>query len=194
MKRKYLYTKHQAFNNAHKLIKDNSKSSESGFERPQKYHHSPEKLKDFASYITYSHWSNELFAASTELIKLLRETYDRAEEASSDWYSNKNNLNSLLDEYRGFRSSLSNLYDDISEFQNCMLATDISEKQAEIGALSDQVKHLITLENKIIETCGRKLYEISSSRVTYANLFIALVALFVSILSIFYLSGQKIKL
>lgn len=185
MKKNRIYTKYQAFDVAHKVIKENSKSSEDGFDRPKKYHHAPEKLKDFSSYIGYFHWSNELYAASTTLIGLLRGIYDRAEEAKSAWYDSKNNLNNILDEYDQLKSSLNDLYDDISEFQNCILATDIHEKQAQIEALSDQVRYLGTLENKIIETCNRKLYEISSSRITYANLSIALVALFVSVLSVF---------
>ena len=189
MKKNRIYTKHQAFDIAYKVIKESSGNSGDGFDRPRKYHHSPEKLKDFTSYVGYFHWSNELYAASTNLIGLLRSIYDRAEDAKSAWYDSKNKLNNILDEYSQHKSSLSDLYDDISEFQNCMLATDINEKQAQIEALSDQVRHLGTLENKIIETCNRKLYEISSSRITYANLFIALVALFVSILSVICSGG-----
>jgi hypothetical protein len=73
---------------------------------------------------------------------------------------------------------------DAASFVACMLATGIHEKQAQIQALSDQVQYLSTLENKIIETCNRKLNEISSSRITYANLFIALTALLVAVLSL----------
>ena len=191
MKKNPNYIKHQAFETAHNVIKENSKNSDDGFDRPKKYHHAPGKLKDFTSYIGYFHWSNELYAASTKLLGLLRAIYDRVEKAKSAWYDNKNNLNNILDEYDLLKSSLNDLYDDISEFQNCMLATDIHEKQAQIEALSDQVRHLGTLENKIIETCNRKLYEISSSRITYTNLFIALVALFVSILSVFFLVDRR---
>lgn len=182
--KKNIYIKHQAFETAHKLIKDKSKSADNGFDRPQKYHHDPEKLKDFTSYIGYFHWSNELYAASATLIGLLRKIYDKAEDAKSNWHNNKADLNKILDDFGQLKSDLSDLYDDISEFQNCMLATDIQEKQAQIEALSDQVRQLGTLENKIIEICNRKLYEISSSRITYANLLIALVALVVSVLSV----------
>lgn len=181
-----IYTKHKAFNTAHKELAAENKKPRDGFVRPKKYHHAPDKLNDFTSYIGYFYWSNELYTASSELIILLRNIYDRAESATSSWHNSKKNLNQVLEDYNHLKLSLNNLYDDISEFQSCMLATDISEKQAQIEALSDQVRLLGTLENKIIETCNRKLYEISSSRVTYANLFIALVALFVSVLSILY--------
>jgi len=49
-------------------------------------------------------------------------------------------------------------------------------------ALSDQIRYLVSLENKIVETCNRKLYEISSSRITYANLIVAAAALIVAVL------------
>lgn len=188
MTNNYTYTKHKAFNLAYTEILNGDKNPNDGFVRPKKYHHAPEKLSDFTSYIGYFYWSNELYTASSELIILLRNIYDRAEAATSSWHNSKNNLNRVLEDYNQLKLSLNDLYDDISEFQNCMLATDISEKQAQIEALSDQVRLLGTLENKIVETCNRKLYEISSSRVTVANLTIALVALFVSILSVLYSS------
>lgn len=181
-----IYTKHQAFNTAHKELEKNSKDLNGGFDRPKKYHHAPDKLGAFTSYIGYFYWSNDLYASSTQLVGLLRKIYDKSEEAKSSWSDNKNKLNSILEEFDQLKLDLEDLYDDISEFQNCMLATDIQEKQAQIEALSDQVRYLVTLENKIIETCNRKLYEISSSRITYANLSIALVALLVSALSLYY--------
>lgn len=65
-----------------------------------------------------------------------------------------------------------------------MLATAINEKQAEIKTLSDQLQYLVSIKNRIIETCNRKLYEISSSRITHANILIAIVALIISIISL----------
>src|SRR3989344_799029 len=184
MRKNRIYIKHQAFNAAHKEVLDENKKSDDGFVRPKKYHNSPKKLQDFTSYVGFFHWSDELYAASSQLITLLREIYDETEAAQSAWYTSKDNLNIILGKYKQLKLSLNDLYDDISEFQNCMLATDINEKQAQIEALSDQVRLLGTLENKIIETCSRKLYEISSSRVTVANLSIALTALFVSVLTV----------
>jgi uncharacterized coiled-coil DUF342 family protein len=186
MKKNRTYIKHQAFNTAHKELIDDSENLKDGFNRARKYHHSPEKLRNFSSYIGYLIWSNELYISSTKLINLLQKIYDKAENAKSAWHENKNNLNDILDEYDQLKSSLSDLYCDISELQNCILATDINEKQAQIEILSDQVRRLGALENKIIETSNRKLYEISSSRVTYANLSIALTALIVSVLSVLY--------
>jgi len=180
-----IYTKHQAFNTAYAELKNNSKDLNDGFDRPKKYHHAPDKLDIFTSYKGYFYWSNDLYASSTLLIGLLRDIYDKSEKAKSSWSDKKNKLNSILEEFDQLRPDLEDLYDDISEFQNCMLATDINEKQAQIEALSDQVRYLATLENKIIETCNRKLYEISSSRITYANLFIAVVALLISALSLY---------
>ncbi len=186
MKKIRIYTKNQAFNSAYIESLKKGKSAIDGFDRPKKYHHDPKKLERFTSYVAYFHWSNELYASSLLLVASLRNIYDKIEVAGSSWYVSKNSLNYILDEYNQVKLSLNDLYDDISEFQNCMLATDISEKQAQIEALSDQMRLLGTLENKIVETSSRKLYEISSSRVTVANISIALVALFVSVMSIFY--------
>jgi len=181
MKNIPIYIRRQAFNNAHEEHEKSSGKPSGGFDRPKKYHHAPEKLKDFTSYVDYSHWSNELYSASIKLIGLLRKIYDRAKETKSAWYNNKSDLDDILDEYDQLKPSLNDLYDDISEFQICMLATDISEKQAEIEALSDQVRQLGTLENKIIETCNRKLYEIGSSRTTLAVLTVSIISLFISL-------------
>lgn len=186
MSNKQVYKKHQAFNAAYEEIIKGNKNSENGFIRPQKYHHNPKKLNDFKSYIGYFHWCDELYSASSMLIILLRKIYDRAEVAPSAWFTNKNKLNETIKDYNKIKLSMNDLYDDIAEFQNCMLATDVSEKQAQINALSDQVRLLGTLENKIIETSNRKLYEISASRVTVANILIASAALLVSILSILW--------
>ena len=83
----------------------------------------------------------------------MRKIYHRAMQAPSMWYTNKANLNEILDCYDKHQSDLNNLYDDISEFQNCMLVTDINQKQAEIETLSDQVRILTLLESKIIIKC-----------------------------------------
>jgi len=184
MKKNRVYIKHQAFDTAHEELKKNPEADAASFVAPQKYHHAPDKLDVFTNYKPYFIWSNELYASSVQLINLLRKIYDRSEKATSHWYESKKKLKGILEEFSQLKSDLEDLYDDISEFQNCMLATGIHEKQAQIQALSDQVQYLSTLENKIIETCNRKLYEISSSRITYANLFIALTALLVAVLSL----------
>ena len=181
-KKNRVYTKHKAFNRVYKELKKNPKAGAAGFDAPKKYHHAPNKLSLFTSFVGYTRWSNELYAASTQLISILRNTYGKSEKESSAWHSNKKSLNSILGELDTLKTDLENLYDDIFEFQNCMLATRINQKHAEMEALSDQIRYLVSLENKIIETCNRKLYEISSSRITYANLLVASVALIVVIL------------
>ncbi len=185
MKKTSLYKKHQAFDIVHKQIKNNSKTVTEGFDAPKKYHHDPDKLEGFTNFKAYIQWANELHSSSTQLISLLRDLFNKSKKAPSSWYENKKHLNNILEEYDELRLNLENLYDDIFEFQNCMLATSINQKHAEIQALSDQVRYLTTLENKIIETCNQKLYEIGSSRITYANLFVALVALLISLFSLY---------
>ncbi|MFH1610814.1 MAG: hypothetical protein ABIJ43_05940 [Candidatus Beckwithbacteria bacterium] len=185
MEKTRIYTKHQAFNIVYKELKKNPNRA-GGFEAPKKYHYAPKKLDIFTDFTHYTRWSNELHSYSTRLISSLRNLYGKSRDTSSLWYKNKNKLNSILKKFDLLKLDIEDLYDDIFEFQNCMLATHIGERNASINALSNQVWYLTTLENKIIETCNRKLYEISSSRLSYTNLFIALVALLVSLLSLYY--------
>lgn len=184
MKKSRVYIKYQAFGTAYEELKKNPEADAASFVAPQKYHHAPDKLAIFTNYKAYFIWSNELYTSSVKLIVLLRKIYDKSEKATSHWHESKKKLKGILEEFGQLKPDLEDLYDDISEFQNCMLATGISEKQAQIQALSDQVQYLSTLESKIIETCNRKLSEISSERFTYTNLLIAFVALLVAILAL----------
>lgn len=181
-KKNRIYTKHQAFDTVYKELKENPNAGAADFDIPKKYHRAPDKLTHFSSYVGYIRWSNELYAASTQLMSVLRNTYDKSRKENSAWHSNKKSLNGILGELDALKTDLEDLYDDIFEFQNCMLATGINEKHAEMEALSDQIRYLVSLENKIVETCNRKLYEISSSRITYANLILASAALIVAVL------------
>lgn len=185
MKKDRIYIKHQAFNTIYKELKENPEVGAADFDVPKKYHHAPAKLDIFTSYTGYIRWSNELYAASTRLISKLRNIYSESKKENSSWYNSRNSLNNILRELDKLKTDLEDLYDDIFEFQNCMLATGINEKHAEIEALSDQVRYLVSLENKIVETCNRKLYEISSSRMTIANVIIALSALLISVVSLY---------
>lgn len=178
----HIYKKHNAFNKVYEEIKANPQTGAADFDTPKKYHHAPDKLNLFTSYIGYVRWSNELYAASTQIMSILRGIYDKSIKEDSAWHSNKKSLNDILGELDGLKKDLEDLYDDIFEFQNCMLATGINEKHAEMEALSDQMRHLVSLEDKIVETCNRKLYEISSSRITYGNLVVAAAALIVAVL------------
>lgn len=184
-KKNRIYTKHKAFNIVYKELQENPQAGAADFDIPKKYHHAPDKLSLFTSYVGYIRWSNELYAASTRLMGVLRNIYDRAKKESSAWHANKKVLNDILGELDALKTDLEDLYYDIFEFQNCMLATGINEKHAEMEALSDQIRYLVSLENKIIETCNRKLYEISSSRMTLASIIIALSALLVSIVTLY---------
>jgi len=180
-----IYTKHKAFNTVYKELQKDPQAGAADFDIPKKYHHAPNKLSLFTSYVGYIRWSNELYAASTQLMSVLKNTYDRSKKEKSAWHSNKKSLNDILEELDTLKIDLEDLYGDIFEFQNCMLATGINQKHAEMQALSDQIQYLVSLENKIIETCNRKLYEISSSRTTLASIVIALSALLVSIVSLY---------
>ncbi|HEY4695060.1 MAG TPA: hypothetical protein VIH52_03840 [Candidatus Nanoarchaeia archaeon] len=180
-----IYIKHQAFNAAYEAIEGNSEARVDGFDAPKKYHHDPSKLDKFRDFSKYLVWASELYSASSKLTSQLRTLYDEARYASSSFYvlNSEGTLKIILVKLDGFQLDLKDLHDDIAEFQACMLATHISEKQAEIEALSDELMYLSSLENRLADICNRKLYEISSSRMGFYSLFVSVIALSIALFS-----------
>lgn len=184
--KKNLYTKNQAFDRAYSRIKNQSGIRLDGFDAPKKYHHNPDKLKIFKDFSHYLAWANELYENSSEMSNHLRRIYNNASSASSSFYkfNSEKRLFGVLRELDGIQSALNDLKDDIREFQSCMLATHISEKEAEIEILSDQLRHLSSLEQTIMDICNRKLFEISSVRMSSYSLLVSLAALFLALFSL----------
>lgn len=184
MKKRFDYIKHQAFDIVHKELKVNSGRVD-GFDAPKKYHHDPTKLDVFKDFTHYVWWGNELHRASSILIDELTANYNKSTRARSSFFTinAERKINDILQEFYIYDLSLQNLREDILEFQICMLSTHISEKNAEIEALSEQLRYLLSLEDRIINTCNRKLYEISSSRMSFYSLIVAGAAIVVSLVS-----------
>lgn len=186
MKQKRIYNKHQAFNVVYKEIKDNSGTRVDGFDAPKLYHHDPSKLDVFKDFSHYIRWANELYSSTHKLFIQLREVCDKSTRATSSYYmlNSERRLKNILKELDDFQVDMQSLREDIHEFQICMLATHISEKLTEIEALSDQLRQLSFMEDRIIETCNRKLFEISSSRMSFYSLLVSSVAVIVSFTAI----------
>lgn len=184
MKKNITYKKYQAFETVYREIKNESKRI-NGFDAPKKYHHDPAKLDVFRDFSHYIRWSNELHDTSSKIISELSSIYKKSIKASSSFFqlNTETKINNLLEDFYSYDTSLRNLLNDIFEFQVCMLATHISEKQAEIEALSNQLNHILSLEDKITFTCNRKLYEISSFRISFYALIVSVVAIAVSLIS-----------
>lgn len=187
LKQRRIYNKYQAFNIAYKEIKDNSGTRADGFDAPKQYHHNPSKLAVFKDFSHYIKWANELFGSTNTLLIQLRAIYDKSARATSSYYilNSETSYKNILKELDDFQVDMQYLREDIHEFQMCMLATHISEKLTEIEALSDQLRQLLFMEDRIIETCNRKLFEISSSRMSFYSLLVASVAVIVSFIAIF---------
>lgn len=181
-----MYKKHDAFNSAYNEINVNL-TNQDGFDAPKQYHHDPSKLDMFKHFRAYLIWAGKLYNSSHKLINKLINIYEQSSRASSSYktLNAERKLNLILRELDQLSPQLNDIREDIIEFQKCILATNISEKEAEIEALTDQLNQLSSLENRIIETCNRKLYEISSSRMSFYSLSIALIALVVSMISLF---------
>lgn len=186
MKQKHIYNKHQAFNAAYEEIKGNSGSRVDGFDAPKRYHYDPSKLEIFKDFSHYIRWANELYGSINKLLIQLRVIYNKSTRATSSYYvlNSERRLKNILKELDGFQIYIQYLREDIHEFQMCMLATHISEKLTEIEALSDQLRQLSFMEDRIIETCNRKLFEISSSRMSFYSLLVSSVAVILSLTAI----------
>lgn len=187
MSQRRIYNKHQAFNVVYKEIKDNSGTRVDGFDAPKRYHHDPSKLEVFKDFSHYIRWANELYGFTNKLFLQLRTIYGKSTRATSSYYvlNSERRLKNVLKELDNFQVDILYLREDIHEFQMCMLATHISEKLTEIEALSEQLRQLSFMEDRIIETCNRKLFEISSSRMSFYSLSVSFVALIVSFIAIF---------
>lgn len=189
MKKDRVYTKHQAFDTTYEIIKSKPQIDLSGYEAAAQYHHDPDKLKqaEFKHYSAYFKWSIELYNASSRLSSKLRVIYDLSTHASSSFYllNTEKRVNDIFVQLNQYQLDLGELREDIREFQMCILATDIAEKQTQIQILSDQLIYLSSLEDSIVNICNRKLYEISSSRMSFYSLFISSMALFVALISIY---------
>jgi len=182
------YKRHQAFEKTYKEIKDNPHEYEKGgFEQAKKYHYAPEKLSIFIHYRAYFLWANNLYDSSKKTIESLEKIYSNARSAPASFYilNSEKLFERILESENTLSHQIEYIRDDIREFQACMLATDIQEKQAQIEILSNQLMQIVGLENKIIETCNRKLDQISSGRVAFCSLFVSCIALIISIISLF---------
>ena len=182
-----IYLKHQAFEKTHKEIQDDSsKTRVDGFDAPKQYHHDPSKLEIFKDFSHYIKWANELYSSGIKIIGKLELIYDESTKATSSYYklNSERKIEDILKKLGSFQADTGNLREDIREFQICMLATHISEKGVEIEALSDQVRQLSFMEDRIIDTCNRKLFEISSSRMSFYSLLVSTMALGVSFIAI----------
>ena len=181
-----IYKRHQAFNKVYLEIKIDHKMDMDGFETPKQYHHDPSKLDVFKNFTHYISWANELFASGKELIKHLKIIYDTSSRASSSFYelNSEKYLKDILSDLDDCALDLESFRDDIHEFQLCLLATHISEKGTEIQALSEHLDHLSFMELKIIETCNRKMFEISSSRMAFYSSLISFIAVVLSLFAL----------
>ncbi len=186
-KQKRIYNEHQAFSTVYKKIKNSSKTRVDGFDAPKQYHHSPSKLKVFRDFSHYIRWATELYSSASDLISELKVIYDKSTSATSSYYilASERGVENILEELNNLQVDIQYLREDIHEFQVCMLATHISEKQAEIEPLSDHLRQLSFMEDRIIETCNRKLFEISSRRMSFYSLLVSSIAIVISFTVIF---------
>lgn len=181
-----LYIKHQAFDSAYEEVKNETSFQDNGYELPKTYHHDPNKLDIFKHYTHYFSWLNKLYASTNDLINELEKIYNDAKNANLSILNFRNKaISNILSDLERISVDLRDLKNDILEFENCILATNIRGNHGYIAVISGQRKYIDSLEARIIETCNRKIYEISSVRVSVVGIIVGLCAVFVATVSLY---------
>lgn len=187
--KKFSYKKKQAFNKVYKeVVKSPLQDQSEGFVAAKKYYPDPDRLI-FNTFTQYFDWAGELYKVSTEAGSYLEGVYNRVDRASSSYFKfeTERKLFDIIRSLDEIQVDLNNLRNDIKVFQGCMLATHINEKSAEIEILSDELRNLTLLEEKVRETINRKLFEISTMRMSFYTLLISITAIVISLkLDIFF--------
>lgn len=153
-----------------------------------KYHHDPVKLEKFNTFYSkgYLRWCDELCYAGNQLIIETLSLVADGDKTKSSWYVSKRHLDCTMQSYLQLKLSIDDFVKDVFEFQNCMLATGINNKEGYVQVLSDILHYLGNLETRFTNTVNRKILEISNSRIAILSLFLSFCALSTSIISIWF--------
>lgn len=176
------YRRHQAFEEAWRQIKRDPGLSASDFECAARYHHSPERLRDFSDYRGYVLWFVELYKSGQDLMAGLSAMVRQADCAGFSWYSPKRVLYRIRRDSGMFYAKLADFHADVAECQRCFMASGIHEKAGYVDSLSDLLHQLDTLDARITTTVSQKLNEIGTVRIALVSLAVAAVSLAISAL------------
>ncbi|WP_408010773.1 hypothetical protein ACJROX_10845 [Pseudalkalibacillus sp. A8] len=182
------YKQNQAFERAHKVALENPDHNKwDTRERELLFTKNPEKLKDFIHYVPYMVWFQELFSASQLLIKKLQEINNDMENAKTNFmglFGKTKKINSHFDSLHSLTDELNNFRADCSEFQQCILASQIHNNTDYSDILQEQTRYLDLIESKIRQTGDRKLASINNSRMQTIGLILSLTAISISVYSV----------
>jgi len=183
-----LYNRHQAFNKIStydsKILKGEKEYDP--YENALRYHHDSDKMKEIGHkyYVPYAIWFNELFVAGQNLISKYQDINRNANNQKESWFTSKKGLNNILLELANYDNDLIDFRNDVTEYQRCVLATDVYQKIGYADTLSDQLRFIDVIESKAIATVDRKLSNIDNTRMQGIGLIISIGAFITSYLAL----------
>jgi hypothetical protein len=135
-------------------------------------------------YVPYAIWFNELFVAGQNLISKYQDINRNANNQKESWFTSKKGLNNILLELANYDNDLIDFRNDVTEYQRCVLATDVYQKIGYADTLSDQLRFIDVIESKAIATVDRKLSNIDNTRMQGIGLIISIGAFITSYLAL----------
>ncbi|MEE6133988.1 hypothetical protein [Priestia sp. GS2] len=184
--RNKIYNRHQAFNNIFSYDTDvlSGKREYNHYEEALRYHPDPLKMKDIENYRAYLIWFNELYGIGQVLINTYQDINKKANKEKANIFTGKKGLNLTLQDLARYNYDLVDFRSDATEYQRCLLATDIYEKHSYSAAISEQLYFLDNVESKAIATIERKLTGIDNARMQLIGVTISLGAFVTSYLAL----------
>jgi hypothetical protein len=173
------YKEHGAFERAFESVKV-VPNEYSGYVEATQFHHAPDKLELFKHFTGYLRWFNELYSDGQHVVRQIEEIWSELNQLKTSWYSRTRSIRNLLNQLYRHDSDITAFRSDVAEFQICMMATGIHEKEGYTSSLQDLVRRLDALESRIILTANSQVSSINTTRLTIVGLFLSALAVFIA--------------
>lgn len=131
----------------------------------------------------YRAWAIKLFEHGQALMADADGLLDQARRTRVSLLPCRSLLHTLLSETFHLMSVASVFRKEVGECQNHLLGSSLNAREGDIAALAEMVDNLDGRIKLTIDTINRKLYEASTTRLTYTNLIVSLAAVVVALLS-----------
>ncbi|MEA1961825.1 MAG: hypothetical protein U9N81_11265, partial [Bacillota bacterium] len=74
---------------------------------------------------------------------------------------------------------------DVAEYQSCLLAAEMNHQDSYVEVLSDLIRHLDLIENRIITNINAKISELNTNRLTLFALMLSLSAVIMTAILVY---------
>ncbi|MCY0900470.1 MAG: hypothetical protein OWU33_16370 [Firmicutes bacterium] len=173
------YKEHDAFERTLEWVKANPPEYQ-GFIEASKVHHAPDKLELFKDFSGYVKWFNGLYSDGQHVVKQVEKIWGELHHLKISWYSRTRHIRNLLDQLYCHDLDITAFRSDVAEFQRCMMASGIHEKEGYANTLQNLVHRLDSLESRIILTANSQVSSINTTRLTLVGLFLSALAVFIA--------------